>query len=110
MKRMKKITARLAFLTAGAFSWSGCANGGGEGYTLAKTHCQSCHLLPDPGLLDKKTWFNHVLPKMGGLLGFTRFDNGTYFESGRLETMPLSDWNKIVRYYVENAPDSLVGE
>lgn len=107
---MKKIVALLALLTAGAFYWSGCVEEGGEGYILAKAHCQSCHLLPAPGLLDKKTWFNHVLPKMGSLLGFTRFDNGAYFESGRQETMPLSDWNKIVSYYVENAPDSLKGE
>lgn len=110
MKRMKKIAALLALLTAGAFYWSGCTEDGDEGHALSKKHCQSCHLLPNPGLLDKKTWFNHVLPKMGGLLGFSRFDNGAYFESGRQETMPLSDWNTIVSYYVENAPDSLDGD
>ncbi|MBB1285382.1 VCBS repeat-containing protein [Flavisolibacter sp. BT320] len=108
---MKKIAALLVLLSAGAFYWSGCTNGEEEGYTLAKTHCQSCHLLPEPSLLNKKTWFNHVLPKMGGLLGFERFDNSAYFESGRTHgAMSLTDWNKIVSYYVENAPDSLKGE
>ena len=105
------IAAMLALLTAGIFLGSGCGNEGGEGLALAKKHCQSCHRFPEPGLLDKKTWFNHVLPKMGGLLGFSRFDNNAYFESGRMpDSMPLVDWNKIVSYYVENAADSLKGE
>ena len=79
-----------------------------EGYKLAETHCQSCHRLPDPELLDKKTWVNFVLPKMGGLLGFTYLGSNAYVEEGRKpEVMPLSDWKKIVSYYVNNAPASL---
>jgi hypothetical protein len=79
-----------------------------EGYKLAETHCQSCHRLPDPELLDKKTWANFVMPKMGGLLGFTYLGSNAYVEEGRKpEVMPLSDWKKIVSYYVTKAPASL---
>lgn len=80
----------------------------GEGYKLAETHCQSCHRLPGPELLDKKTWVNYVMPKMGGLLGFRYLGANAYVEDGRNpEVMPLSDWKKMVSYYVNNAPGSL---
>lgn len=82
-----------------------------EGQVLAQRHCQSCHQLPEPALLDKKTWFRHVLPKMAAFLGFRAMDSGTYFEDGRKDSiMPLADWNKIVAYYVNEAPDSLTRE
>ena len=80
-----------------------------EGHDLAKKHCQSCHQFPGPDLLDKKTWASYVLPKMGSLLGFRHFGSGSYFEEGKIQgAMPLADWNKIVYYYLRNAPDSLV--
>jgi hypothetical protein len=79
-----------------------------EGHDLAEKHCQSCHQFPTPELLDKKTWANYVLPKMGNLLGFRHFGSGTYFEEGKIQgIMPLADWNRIVYYYIHNAPDSL---
>jgi hypothetical protein len=79
-----------------------------EGYKLAEIHCQSCHRLPDPDLLDKKTWANYVMPKMGGLLGFRYLGSNAYFEDGKSpEVMPLSEWKKIVNYYVNNALGSL---
>ncbi|HRP33809.1 MAG TPA: hypothetical protein PKV73_18055, partial [Agriterribacter sp.] len=35
----------------------------------ALLYCSSCHLFPEPSLLDKKTWVNNVLPNMGWRLG-----------------------------------------
>ena len=40
-----------------------------KGEALAKTYCQSCHMLPDPSLLDTKSWEKGVLPEMGPRLG-----------------------------------------
>src|SRR3546814_14780306 len=40
-----------------------------RGEKLARDYCQRCHLFPDPSLLDKKTWNESVLPKMGWRLG-----------------------------------------
>jgi hypothetical protein len=75
-----------------------------EGYELAKTYCQSCHRFPEPDLLNKKTWSAFILPKMGSFLGFRHFETGGYVEYGK-EMMKLSQWNKIVDYYVSQSPE-----
>src|SRR4249919_2039535 len=48
------------------------------GKQLAATYCQSCHLLPDPSLLDAKSWEQGVLPEMGPRLGIFNFGYKTY--------------------------------
>lgn len=40
-----------------------------KGQKLAKVYCQSCHSLPDPSMLDSKTWEKGALPAMGPRLG-----------------------------------------
>src|SRR5205809_8022260 len=40
-----------------------------KGEKLAYQYCQGCHMLPDPALLDAKTWEEGVLPAMGPNLG-----------------------------------------
>jgi hypothetical protein len=78
-----------------------------QGEQLAKKHCSTCHQFPEPSLLDKKTWVFHVLPKMGGLLGFRHFETTSYIENDYVKrAMELDQWNKIVRYYVSQAPDT----
>ncbi|MBU1822550.1 MAG: hypothetical protein KKG00_13705, partial [Bacteroidetes bacterium] len=42
-----------------------------SGKLLAQQYCQGCHLLPDPSLLDKKTWTAGVLPNMALRLGLS---------------------------------------
>ena len=44
-----------------------------KGKRLAATYCQSCHLLPDPSLLDAKNREEGVLPSMGPRLGIFYF-------------------------------------
>ena len=46
-----------------------------KGKALAAAHCQSCHLLPDPAMLDAKTWQTGVLPAMGPRLGHGEADH-----------------------------------
>ncbi len=89
-----------------------------KGKTLATEYCQSCHLLPDPSLLDKKTWQQGALPAMGPHLGIFRYGfdvypslradrdvDHNYYPSKPLIT--LEQWQNIIDYYVSAAPDSL---
>ena len=78
-----------------------------EGNHLAQIHCVSCHQYPDPSLLDKLTWGNYVLPKMGELAGFRDLGFYRYVENGKERTMDLEEWNKIVQYYLAQSPGEL---
>lgn len=75
-----------------------------EGFQLSQKFCGSCHLLPEPALLNKKTWAEYVLPKMAGLLGFRRFASDYIEGSDTSKNMTLEQWKNIVRYYVSQAP------
>jgi hypothetical protein len=90
---------------------------GGE---LAKIHCAGCHLFPDPKSLPKAIWMSGVLPKMGLRLGQGEFmmemmnysndEMMAIMNAGVYPQNPIiakADWEKIVKYYAENAPDSL---
>ncbi len=82
-----------------------------EGKMLAEKHCSGCHQFPQPELLDKKTWLNHVLPKMGGLLAFRHFEGATYLENDNMPpVMKPQEWKQIIRYYLTSSPDSLRSE
>ncbi len=92
------------------------------GKELSLRYCQSCHLYPGPKLLDKATWEKNVLVKMGYLMGIY----GDTLRSSLIEggaagqavlaagvfpekpALSASEWEKIVRYYVSEAPDTLV--
>ena len=78
-----------------------------KGFHLAQQYCKSCHQFPEPELLDKTTWAQYVLPKMGGFLGFRYMGQNAYFESGH-QAMPVDDWNKIVLYYYVSSPSEPV--
>lgn len=90
-----------------------------EGEDLTKKYCQSCHMLPDPSLLDKKSWENGVLPNMGPRLGifyyglktypasrYDRFLDTNFYPSKPLLT--ISEWGKILNYFVSSSPDTLL--
>jgi VCBS repeat protein len=92
-----------------------------QGKTLAAAYCQSCHMLPDPSLLDKKSWVDGVLPAMGPHLGIFAYGtktypskrndpnvNKSYYPSQPM--MSFSQWQSIIDYYTATAPDSLVIE
>lgn len=89
-----------------------------KGDQLAKKHCQSCHLLPAPSLLDAKTWEEGVLPVMGPRLGifshqFKRYqttrdknpDSNFYPSKPVLGPM---EWQNILDYYTATSPDSVM--
>ncbi|MEJ7676181.1 MAG: hypothetical protein WKF59_26635 [Chitinophagaceae bacterium] len=82
-----------------------------QGKALAAQHCQSCHILPDPSLLDKENW-QAALAMMGPRLGiyyhngnaykiYTDIDQSFYPSEPSMSSM---DWQKILDYYTAEAP------
>ncbi|MDQ2721355.1 MAG: VCBS repeat-containing protein [Bacteroidota bacterium] len=88
-----------------------------KGEALAKIYCQSCHMLPDPSLLDTKSWEKGVLPEMAPRLGIFNFGFEVYPRSRDKNignnfypsqpVMSLTDWQNILDYYTATSPDSL---
>ena len=90
-----------------------------RGKMLAASYCQSCHLLPDPSLLDAKHWEEGVLPAMGPRLGiFFYGTKGEYPSSKRDRNVDKNyypatpqisyvDWQSILDYYTALSPDTL---
>src|SRR2546422_965134 len=83
-----------------------------NGEKLARVDCATCHMFPNPDLLDKKTWVSGVLPQMAPRLGLPALS--LYEEMARSPYMtvlsrPVSaaDWNAIVSYYETHAPAAL---
>ena len=89
------------------------------GEELAKAYCATCHLFPEPALLDKSTWKERVLPNMGWRLGIRKAGDKPYADMEKDEVqlvkalnifpekalLPFADWQKIVAYYIQTAPD-----
>lgn len=86
-----------------------------RGRQLAQTYCQTCHLLPDPALLDKISWEKGALPYMAPWLGMAPPD----LESPReppihsgTNLFPIApillpaDWRLIGDYYRSAAPEA----
>jgi hypothetical protein len=74
--------------------------------------------LPDPSLLDTKSWEKGVLPNMGPRLGIFYYGFETYpsyksdrdLDSNFYPSHPVlnsNDWQNIIDYYVATSPDSL---
>lgn len=91
------------------------------GKELAKQYCQSCHLLPDPSLLDSKSWVKGVLPQMGPRLGIFKFNSVNYpslkhdysLDRNFYPSHPLlkdNEWQKIIDYYRAKSPDTIISK
>ncbi len=88
------------------------------GRALARKYCQSCHALPDPTMLDTRSWEKGVLPNMGPRLGifyygfesYPSYKNDRNLDSNFYPSKPLltlQEWQDIIDYYVATSPDSL---
>ena len=89
-----------------------------EGKKLAIQYCGSCHQLPDPSLLDSKSWENGVLPEMGPRLGIFFYGSKAYpsgvkdanIGAGYYPSQPVISfvqWQNIIDYYTATSPDFL---
>ena len=83
-----------------------------KGEQLARAYCSTCHVFPEPWLLDKKTWQEGVLPQMAPRLGVP--SKSLFAEMSRDPNMVVlttaaseEEWNAIVGYYREAAPGAL---
>lgn len=90
-----------------------------DGEALARQYCASCHLFPEPGLLPRTQWADHVLPQMARFMG--RYENDSVRLAWQKELpvagngqgrpvfpdQPLVDdeqWKAIVDWYLNMAP------
>jgi hypothetical protein len=75
-------------------------------------------MLPDPSLLDSKSWEKGVLPNMGPRLGIFQYGYQTYpsykhdpeLDTVFYPTQPtltLDEWKNIMDYYAATSPDTL---
>ncbi len=90
-----------------------------SGEALAHQHCQSCHLFPEPALLDTATWRWGVLPNMRKRLGlsqesmFSGMSPDDMAEVAKTDAYPMqpqlaeADMRKIEAYYLRHAPAAL---
>ena len=89
-----------------------------SGEKLAKQYCQSCHTIPDPGLLNAITWEKGILPNMGPRLGIFRHGLNVYrsfrgdrnLDSNFYPSKPMisdDDWQHIIDYYTSVSPDTM---
>ena len=85
-----------------------------RGESLAKQYCATCHLFPEPQLLNKYTWINQVLPRMAIRMGLSpksinrHPESEALWKSGRFSKKPTIlniDFQAIVKYYESNAPE-----
>jgi len=104
-------------LIIGSISILSCENQHQKDERLAKQYCGSCHIFPEPTLLNKKTWEKKVLPEMAFRMGLDNSPMNTIsFEDQAAILMVLpdgpmisqEDWERIKKYYNDTAPDSLI--
>lgn len=89
-----------------------------SGEALAHIYCSGCHLFPEPDLLSQQSWKDGVLPAMAFHLGIRSFTEklgeippdelDEVIQSGNYPAAPTisaNDWQKIVSYYRQNAPE-----
>ena len=92
-----------------------CTTGPGKDERLARTYCGSCHLYPDPQLLDKTTWEKHVLPQMRFRMGLDLTPlwklppDEIDIITGVIPRAMISeeDMKRIEQFYLLNAPTRL---
>jgi hypothetical protein len=105
------------FFIAIVFSIVYCTDAGqSEEEKVARSYCSSCHLFPEPSMLDKATWTKGVLPKMAEYLGIAYLGNTYFVNSMDVNRKPndtiqpaisYQNWSAIVNYYTTNAPEKM---
>jgi hypothetical protein len=93
-----------------------------NGKELSEMYCAACHKFPEPSLLDKDTWRNYILPRMGYMYGiydsveerealFEKNIGGELVRNSNLfpaePSLDSLHWKAIKEYYLSNAPEAL---
>ncbi len=77
--------------------------------SLAELKCGSCHLFPEPDLLDKQTWSSSILPAMKSFVVNSEEPRDfieKIFRKRTLHKLEL-EYQQIVEYYSHEAPEML---
>ena len=69
---------------------------------VAKNICAVCHLFPQPELLDRHTWTNHVKPRMRFIMGVAALEDNPSADARILTGQWNSIWND---FYAVVAPE-----
>jgi hypothetical protein len=85
-----------------------------QGKMLAQSHCATCHMLPDPALLNRAKWEN-VFPQMGLRLGIREHRGEIYTDAVKAPDLYIpakpalidEQWQDIIDYYMNTAPMQL---
>ena len=93
-----------------------------QGEMLAQMYCATCHQYPEPSLLDKNTWKEFILPRMGYMYGiykdsterealFEQNEGGEIVRQRNLfpkrQRMHDTIWEAITNFYLKKAPESI---
>lgn len=85
-----------------------------DGKQLSIIYCQSCHAYPEPEELNKETWKEVVLPRMGQMLGQYSSkiigDSLTTLNKKLYPTSPIitdKEWQALQEFYINTAPINL---
>ncbi|UZR98148.1 FG-GAP repeat domain-containing protein [Chondrinema litorale] len=92
-----------------------------KGQELYLRYCAICHLRPDPKSLSKEIWRNNVLPAMATRMGIvypgidplgglSKEEQEVINKNHIIPSQPLlsfDEWQQLVDYIVENAPESI---
>ena len=77
------------------------------GEALARTYCGTCHLFPEPSLLNKIGWKRHALPPMAKLLGIDYMYDLPYGKNTKPYAANREIGKRLSQYYLTEAPDSM---
>ena len=111
-----KIKSIIFLACLGGFLWASCRDAEQRSELLAKRYCTTCHVFPDPSLLDKKTWESGVFPEMAFRMGLDisnlrNIDPVEHLEVLRTIPSPVlseEEFKRIRDYYTSHAPDTLI--
>ena len=93
-----------------------------NGKELSELYCVACHQYPKPALLDRETWKEYMLPRMGYMYGIygSPEEREALFEKGSggdivrqrdlfpaTQKLDSTSWLAIKKYYLDNAPEAL---
>ena len=72
-------------------------------------YCGRCHVTVEPGMLDKKSWTDYVLPAMATKMGIKVWGKNQYYAAVDKQESDISfnDWLKLVAYYKDHSYDTL---
>lgn len=79
-----------------------------KGRVLSESKCGSCHLYPEPGILDKQTWLTSVLPAMKPyIISDEKEDQWKFWLPKNKSESSEMEYEAIATFYEANAPSSL---